>query len=52
LAKLKRSFGLNDSTEHDEYLRDLLRRRLARKDDEVVWPPEVRSALVYWQVGA
>ena len=52
LSKMKRSFGLSESTEHDAYLMGLLRRRLTRKDNEYLWPSEVRSALVYWQVGA
>ena len=51
LSKVKRSFGLNESNEHDEYLLELLRRRLTCRDGEYLWPPEVRSALVYWQVG-
>jgi 2-polyprenyl-3-methyl-5-hydroxy-6-metoxy-1,4-benzoquinol methylase len=52
LSSMKRFLGLNDSSEHDEYLMELLRRRLTWKDGQYVWPPEVRSALVYWDVGA
>jgi 2-polyprenyl-3-methyl-5-hydroxy-6-metoxy-1,4-benzoquinol methylase len=51
-SDLKRFLGLNESGEHDAYLRDLLRRRLTWKDGKYIWPREVRSALVYWQVDA
>ena len=50
LNEMKRFLGLDESGEHDAYLMDLLRRRLTLKDGHYVWPPEVRSALVYWQV--
>jgi len=52
LADMRRFLALDDSGEHDEYLMDLLRRRLAWKEGRYVWPPEVRSALVYWNAGA
>ena len=51
LESMHRFLGLNDSGEHDDYLRELLRRRLVWKDGKYVWPPEVRSALVYWKTG-
>jgi SAM-dependent methyltransferase len=51
LGRLKRHFGPMDSG-HDEYLKELLRRRLILRDGQYIWPREVRSALVYWQVGA
>jgi SAM-dependent methyltransferase len=47
--RMKRHFGLN-GTEHDEYLRDLLKRRLTLQNGEYVWPAEIRSALVYWTI--
>lgn len=50
LRSMHRFMGLGDSTDHDAFLTDLLRRRLLWKDGRYVWPPEVRSALVYWQV--
>jgi 2-polyprenyl-3-methyl-5-hydroxy-6-metoxy-1,4-benzoquinol methylase len=50
LRNMKRYLGLNESSEHDEYLMKLLSRRLARKGGKYIWPPEVRSALVYWRV--
>lgn len=50
LSEMRRFLALGDASEHDSYLRDLLQRRLTWKDGRYVWPPEVRSALVYWQV--
>jgi 2-polyprenyl-3-methyl-5-hydroxy-6-metoxy-1,4-benzoquinol methylase len=50
LINMRRFLGLGESGEHDEYLMGLLHRRLVWKDGQYVWPPEVRSALVYWQV--
>jgi 2-polyprenyl-3-methyl-5-hydroxy-6-metoxy-1,4-benzoquinol methylase len=51
LSNMKRFMGLNESSEHDEYLMELLRRRLTWTGTQYCWPPEVRSALVYWQIG-
>lgn len=50
LSNMHRFLGLGDSIEHDPYLIDLLRRRLVLRDERYVWPPEVRSALIFWQV--
>jgi hypothetical protein len=50
LSAVKRRFGLDGMTEHDDFLADLLRRRLTYQDGQYVWPREVRSALVYWTV--
>jgi 2-polyprenyl-3-methyl-5-hydroxy-6-metoxy-1,4-benzoquinol methylase len=52
LLDMRRFLGLDDSGEHDEYLLGLLKRRLAWKEGKYIWPPEVRSALVYWDVTA
>jgi len=52
LGDMRRFLALDDSGEHDGYLMELLQRRLTLKEGKYVWPPEVRSALVYWQVGA
>jgi 2-polyprenyl-3-methyl-5-hydroxy-6-metoxy-1,4-benzoquinol methylase len=52
LKNMRRYLDLNEPSEHDEYLRELLGRRLTRKGGKYFWPPEVRSALVYWKVGA
>ncbi len=48
LVEMRRFMALGDSTEHDEYLMKLLKERLTWKNGKYVWPPEVRSALVYW----
>lgn len=48
LLYMRRFLGLGDSCEQDEYLMGLLKRRLTWKGGKYVWPPEVRSALVYW----
>ena len=50
LAGVKRRFGLPEASEHDEFLLDLLRRRLEQQEDQWVWPRGVRSALVFWDV--
>jgi len=50
LLDMRRFLGLGESGEHDQYLRELLRRRLTWIEGSYVWPPEVRSALVYWDV--
>jgi SAM-dependent methyltransferase len=52
LSEVKRRLGLADveHSEHDAFLENLLRRRLAWQDGQYVWPPGVRSALVYWEV--
>lgn len=51
LRSMKRFLGLNAISEHDAYLLDLLKRRLSLKNGRYIWPPEVRSALVYWETG-
>jgi 2-polyprenyl-3-methyl-5-hydroxy-6-metoxy-1,4-benzoquinol methylase len=51
-SDLKRFLGLTEAGEHEDYLRDLLRRRLVWRAGKYIWPKEVRSALVYWQVDA
>lgn len=50
LSAVKRRLGLDGMTEHDDFLVDLLRRRLTYQDGQYVWPREVRSVLVYWTV--
>ena len=51
LADLKRRMGLKQTSSHDDFLMDLLRRRLKFVDDQYVWTPSVRSVLVYWNIG-
>lgn len=52
LADVKRRLGLSavEPCEHDAFLQDLLGRRLTWQDGRYVWPPGVRTALVYWDV--
>jgi 2-polyprenyl-3-methyl-5-hydroxy-6-metoxy-1,4-benzoquinol methylase len=52
LISMKHFMGLDESGEHDEYLMELLHRRLTWNGAQYVWPPEVRSALIYWKIGA
>lgn len=52
LADIKRRFGLAGASEHDEFLIDLLRRRLTLEGGQYVWPRGVRSVLVYWNPNA
>lgn len=47
---IKRRLGLDEGSEYDASLAGLLRRRLTYQDGRYVWPPGVRSALVYWNV--
>jgi 2-polyprenyl-3-methyl-5-hydroxy-6-metoxy-1,4-benzoquinol methylase len=48
LAEVKQRLCLGEDSEHDEFLADLLHRRLKYEDGRYVWPRGVRSALVYW----
>jgi SAM-dependent methyltransferase len=50
LSDVKRRFGLGDSMEHDAYLRAELGRRLVFVHGRYVWPRDMRSGLVYWDV--
>jgi 2-polyprenyl-3-methyl-5-hydroxy-6-metoxy-1,4-benzoquinol methylase len=49
LKDLKRYLALDDDTEHEPYLKELLKQKLKLRGGYYFWPPEVRSALVYWQ---
>jgi hypothetical protein len=48
-AKRRLDLSEGEHSEHDAFLRDLLRRRLTQQEGHYVWPPGVRSALVYWE---
>lgn len=48
--QIKRRLGLIQSTAHDGFLMDLVSRRLTYTEGKYVWPPAMRTALVYWQV--
>ncbi|MBC7234274.1 MAG: class I SAM-dependent methyltransferase [Chloroflexi bacterium] len=51
LEEIKNKLGLGGPSEHDDYLCGLLRERLTYQDGRYIWPPSVRSALVYWEAG-
>jgi 2-polyprenyl-3-methyl-5-hydroxy-6-metoxy-1,4-benzoquinol methylase len=50
LDELKNRLVLGDNTEHDSFLRDLLKKNLIQEHNQVTWPAGNRSALVYWEV--
>jgi SAM-dependent methyltransferase len=50
LGEVKRRLALGTG-EHDAYLLELLRRRLHEEDGRLIWPCDMRSALVYWRPG-
>jgi SAM-dependent methyltransferase len=52
LGEVKRRLGLVSPCEHDDFLMDLLRRRLTLSDGQYVWPRSVRSALIYWDANS
>ncbi len=51
LADVKRRLVL-ETSDHDEFLRERLARRLIYRDGLYVWPPATTSALAYWDVEA
>ena len=48
--EIKRKLGLAGPSDHDSYLRGLLKENLREENGQWVWPPSMRSALVYWDV--
>jgi len=46
--RIRARFGLENNTEHDQFLRELLKEHLKEKDGMITWPSELRSGLVYW----
>lgn len=48
--EMKRRFRLEQISEHDDFLIDLLRRRLTLVEGKYEWISNVRSALVYWNI--
>jgi SAM-dependent methyltransferase len=48
--EIKQRFRLGENTEHDEFLHDLLVRRLTLQDGQYVWPQGMRTALIFWRV--
>lgn len=49
-VEIKQRLRLSEHTEHDEFLRDLLQRRLKFQDGKYVWPQSMRTALIFWRV--
>jgi precorrin-6B methylase 2 len=50
LAEAKRKLNLVNNDEYDGYLRDLLNKKLTAQDGRYLWPPSIRTALVYWNM--
>ncbi len=50
LDEFRARFGVAEGTAQDVYLRELLKNRLKEVNGRYVWPVEVRTALVYWDV--
>jgi SAM-dependent methyltransferase len=46
--RIKSRFGLEKDSEHDPFLRALLKEHLEEKDGKFQWPSELRTGLVYW----
>lgn len=49
-TNLKTRLGLLDCSTYDDYLHDLLDRRLVQQEDNYYWPGGYQSALIYWDV--
>jgi SAM-dependent methyltransferase len=49
LEQIRLRFGLEKDSDHDPFLRALLKENLSEKDGMVQWPSEVRTGLVYWK---
>jgi SAM-dependent methyltransferase len=49
--RIRLRFGLDKDSEHERYLHALLKARLRELDGKIVWPSEVRTALLYWNTG-
>ncbi len=46
--RIRSRFGLEKDTDHDPFLRALLKEHLKEKDGKIQWPSELRTGLVYW----
>jgi hypothetical protein len=51
LDEIKCRFGLGPVNKYDDFLADLIRRRLIAVNGHYMWPRGIRSALIYWDVG-
>jgi len=47
---VKRRMGLDEVSEYDDFLNELLKNRLIKEENHYVWPRGVRSVLVYWDL--
>jgi 2-polyprenyl-3-methyl-5-hydroxy-6-metoxy-1,4-benzoquinol methylase len=52
VQEIKRKLDVPDGSEHEQFLKDLVQRRLTQEGDHVVWPRGVRSAAIYWNVNS
>lgn len=50
LTEIKERMGLLGTNDHDDYLKNLLHRRLIKQNGDFLWPGSRRSALIYWTV--
>ena len=50
LWELLHRFSVEEGTREAEELQALLESRLIRKEGKVIWPVEIRTALVYWDI--
>jgi len=48
LGEAKRRLGLQEDTQHDQYLQNLLSKNLKEQNGRLEWPRSTRSALLYW----
>ncbi|MBN1277157.1 MAG: class I SAM-dependent methyltransferase [Deltaproteobacteria bacterium] len=48
--RIRARFGLEKDSEHEPFLRALLKEHLNEKDGIIKWPSELRTGLVYWNL--
>ena len=46
--RVRSRFGVEKDSDHDYFLRTLLKKHLKEADGKIQWPSEVRTGLVYW----
>jgi SAM-dependent methyltransferase len=51
IAEAKRRLGLLGDSRHDDYLHNLLKQKLTKRNDRLEWPRSIRSALLFWSPG-
>jgi len=52
IEEVKKKLGLQETGEHDGYIKDLVSRKLTQQDGKYAWPRSLRSALVYWNISS